>query len=212
MAYCNWENSSAINQRYHDEEWGVPSHDDRRQFEHLSMEVMQCGLSWDLIIRRRDVLRRCFDNFDFEKIAMYDEADIQRIMATEGMIRSRRKIEAIVNNAQRFLEIRREFGSFCSYIWGYSDGKTILYNKHAEGYIPASNGLSAAISKNLKARGFKFLGPVVIYSHLQSSGIINDHDKNRPCYSAINAAHPTVFKRRYLEKDVHFYGEGFKTT
>ena len=206
MGFCNWENTSSINQRYHDEEWGRPSHDDYHQFEHLSMEVMQCGLSWDLVIRRREILRSCFDHFDFEKVAAYNEDDIERILATEGMIRSRRKIEAIINNARCFLNIREEFGSFSAYIWGYSDGKTILYNKHAEGYIPASNGLSEAISTDLKKRGFKFVGPVVIYSHLQSSGIINDHDKDCPCYAAINASNPTVSKHRFLEKDVHFYG------
>ncbi len=206
MAYCNWDRTSQINQRYHDEEWGTPSHDDRRQFEHLSMEVMQCGLSWDLVINRRDVLRSCFSNFDAAAVASFNEQDIDRIMATDGMIKSRRKIEAIINNTRCFLKIQEEFGSFSAYLWKYTDGNVILYNKHAEGYIPASNGLSAAISKDLKARGFKFMGPVVIYSHLQSSGLINDHDKNCPRYAQINAAHPTITKRRFLEKDVRFYG------
>ena len=207
MSYCNWEHTSEANIRYHDEEWGVPVHDDRRQFEHLMMEVMQCGLNWNMMINKREIFRSCFDGFDFDKVAEYGEEDIERILSTEGMIRSRRKIEAVINNARCFKRIREEFGSFEAYLWGYSGGKTILYDKHAEGYIPVSNGLSDKISKDLKKRGFKYMGPVTIYSHLQSSGVINDHDKDCPCYKKINDNYPTIRKRRYLEKDVRYYGK-----
>lgn len=207
MSYCNWEHTSEANIRYHDEEWGVPVHDDRRQFEHLMMEVMQCGLNWNMMINKREIFRSCFDGFDFDRVAEYGEDDIERILSTEGMIRSRRKIEAVISNARCFKRIREEFGSFEAYLWSYSGGKTILYDKHAEGYIPVSNGLSDKISKDLKKRGFKYMGPVTIYSHLQSSGVINDHDKDCPCYKKINDNYPTIRKRRYIEKDVRYYGK-----
>ena len=207
MSYCNWEHTSEANIRYHDEEWGIPVHDDRRQFEHLMMEVMQCGLNWNMMINKREIFRSCFDGFDYDRVAEYGEKDIERILSTEGMIRSRRKIEAVINNARCFKKIREEFGSFEVYLWGYSGGKTILYDKHEEGYIPVSNGLSEKISRDLRKRGFKYVGPVTIYSHLQSSGVINDHDKDCPCYKKINDNYPTVRKRRYLEKDVRYYGK-----
>ena len=207
MSYCNWEHTSEANIRYHDEEWGVPVHDDRRQFEHLMMEVMQCGLNWNMMINKREIFRSCFDGFDYDKVAEYGEEDIKRILSTEGMIRSRRKIVAVISNARCFKKIREEFGSFEAYLWGYSGGKTILYDKHAEGYIPVSNGLSEKISRDLRKRGFKYVGPVTIYSHLQSSGVINDHDKDCPCYKRINDSYPTIRKRRYLEKDVRYFGK-----
>jgi len=203
MSYCNWEHTSLLNQKYHDTEWGVPVHDDRKQFEYLMMEVMQCGLSWDLMINKRDIFRKCFDNFNFDKIAFYSNKDIERILNTDGMIKSPRKINAIINNAKCFQQIRKEFGSFCNYIWAYSDNKTILYDKHNAGYIPVSNGLSDRISKDLKHRGFKYLGSITIYSHLQACGIINDHDENCPRFSYINKRTQTVHKKRLQEKDVH---------
>ena len=207
MSYCNWENTSEKNRKYHDEEWGIPVHDDRMQFEYLMLEVMQCGLNWDLMINKREIFRKCFDNFEYDKIANYGESEIERIMNTEGMIKSRRKIEAIINNAKHFLEIREEYGSFTEYLWKNSDNKTILYDRHSEGYIPVSNGLSDKIAKELKKRGFKFLGTITVYSHLQAAGIINDHDKNCPRYKYINSNYPTVKKRRFLEKGVIFFGD-----
>ena len=200
MSYCDWGETSKINIKYHDEEWGVPIYDDRAQFEYLMMEVMQCGLNWNMIINKREIFRSCFDNFNYELISKYDEAKIEKIMNTEGMIKSRRKIDAVIHNAKCFLKIRDEFGSFSNYLWGYSDFKTILYEKHESGYIPTSNGLSDKISKDLKKRGFKFLGSITIYSHLQASGIINDHDKNCPRYSFINSNYETIRKKRYLEE------------
>ena len=207
MSYCRWDYTSAENRRYHDTEWGVPLHDDRGQFEFLAMEAMQCGLSWGLIISRREVLRACFDHFDYDKVAAYTGDDVERIMHTEGMIRARRKIEAIISNARAFQKIRVEFGTFSDYLWAFSGGNSILYNKHADGWIPASNGLSEKISRDLKKRGFKFVGPVVIYSHLQACGIINDHDRSCPCYRKLIETYPTVEKRRYLEKNVAYYGD-----
>ena len=205
MSYCNWDKTSALNIEYHDKEWGIPVHDDRTQFEYLMMEVMQCGLNWQMMINKREIFRRCFDNFDFDKIAAYTEEDVHRIMNTEGMIKSPRKIAAIINNAKCLQKIRAEFGSFDAYLWSYSGGKTILYDKHGDGYIPASNGLSAKISKDLKKRGFKYMGDITIYSHLQACGMINDHDKNCPRYQYINAHFPTVRKHREAEKQVQCF-------
>ena len=206
MSYCDWDTTDELCLRYHDEEWGVPVHDDRTQFEYLSLEVMQCGLNWTMMLHKREVMRTCFAGFDFDAVAGFGPDDVERILATPGVIRSRRKVEAIINNAQRFLGVRAEFGSFSAYLWGFSDNKTILYHKHAQGYIPVSNGLSAKISRDLKRRGFKYLGPVVVYSHLQACGIINDHAEDCPRYRAINDAHPTVERRRYLERDIRHYG------
>lgn len=206
MSYCNWGHSTALNQTYHDQEWGIPVHDDKKQFEYLMMEALQCGLSWSIVLNKREVLRRCFNNFDYDQVAQYKVEDVARIMATDGMIKSRRKIEAIINNAKCFQQIRQEYGSFCHYIWNYTEGKTIIYDKHSEGYIPVSNGLSDKISKDLKRRGFKFLGTVTVYSHLQAAGLINDHDKHCPRYQYINNHFPTIVKHRDKEKDVTYFG------
>ena len=206
MSYCNWDLTSELNRKYHDEEWGIPVYDDRKQFEYLMMEVMQCGLNWDMMINKREIFRKCFDNFEYDLIAEYNEKDIQRILNTKGMIKSQRKIEAVINNSKCFQKIREEFGSFCKYLWAYSDNKTILYDKHELGYIPVSNGLSDKISKDLKKRGFKFIGTITVYSHLQAAGIINDHDINCPRYQYINFKFPTVKKRRFKEKNVFYFG------
>ena len=206
MSYCNWEHTSDLNIKYHDEEWGIPLHDDTHQFEFLSLEVLQCGLNWNIIINKREIFRTCFHGFDFTKIALYTENDIKRIMLTEGMIKSPKKISAIINNAQCFKQIINQFGSFDSYLWGFSNHKTILYKKHAQGFIPVSNGLSENISRNLKKRGFKFLGPITIYSHLQACGIINDHDQNCPRFTYINAHFPTICQNPDHEVGVHNFG------
>ena len=137
--------------------------------------MMKNGVFLCMMIQKREIFRKCFDNFNFDKVAVYGEEDIQRIMETEGMIRSRRKIEAVIHNARCFQEISREFGSFSDYIWGFTEGKTYLYNGHQKGQIPARNGLSDRVSKDLKKRGLKYMGSVTVYSHLQACGIINDH-------------------------------------
>lgn len=200
MAYCDWRNTSELNKKYHDEEWGIPVYDDRMQFEYLMLEVMQCGLNWNIIINKREIFRNCFDNFDYDLIAKYSDKDIERILNTDGMIKSKRKVDAIINNAICFQQIRKEYGSFSKYLWAYSDNKTILYEKHETGQIPTCNELSDKIAKDLKKRGFKFLGSITVYAHLQAAGIINDHDKNCPRYKYINTKYPTVKKKRYLEK------------
>ena len=178
----------------------VPFHDDRKQFEFLMMEVMQCGLNWNMMIKKREIFRDCFDDFDYDRIAAYDDTDVERIMNTEGMIRSESKIRAVISNARCFQNIREEIGSFDEYLWGYSDGKTILYTGHEKGQIPVSNALSDRISKDLKKRGLKYLGTVTVYSHLQACGIICDHDKECPCYDRIVNNYPTIRKRGDGEK------------
>ncbi|MBQ1356272.1 MAG: DNA-3-methyladenine glycosylase I [Solobacterium sp.] len=192
MGHCDRVFRDDLNRDYHDNEWGIPVHDDRHMFEHLTMECLQCGLSWGLMMKKREIFRACFDNFDYDRIAVYDDSDVQRILSTPGMIRSEPKIRAIINNARCYRDVRAEYGSFCDYLWGYTDGNTILYDGHGEGHIPARNGLSERISADLKKRGFKFVGPVTIYSHLQACGIINDHASDCPCYHRINSSHPTI--------------------
>lgn len=189
---CSWP-TTPLYQSYHDHEWGRPIHDDQRQFEHLCLESLQCGLSWLTILNKREVIRQCFNHFDVDAVAQYTEIDIERIMSTEGMLKSRKKTEAIINNAKAFQRIQAEFGSFCNYIWAFTNYKTIIYENHPEGNVPAKNELSTRISKDLKKRGFKFVGPVTIYSHLQASGLINDHGKDCPCFDEINKENPVVY-------------------
>lgn len=199
MERCTWCLCNEKMIKYHDEEWGVPLHDDRKQFEFLMMEAMQCGLNWNMMIQKREIFRECFDGFDYQKVACYTETDIKRIMETEGMIRSRGKIEAVIHNAGCFMKVREEFGTFSDYLWKFSKGKIILYIGHQKGSIPAKNSLSDAISKDLKKRGFKYLGSVTVYSHLQACGIINDHTEECFRYQEVMEKSPTVRKRRDKE-------------
>jgi len=199
MSYCDWFQQTERDKIYY-EEWGTPLHDDKMQFEYLSLEVMQCGLSFSLVFERRKILRNCLDDFDYDKVASHQEEDIQRILSTPLMIHSDKKIRAIVSNAKAFQKIREEYGTFSSYLWGYSDNKTILYEGHETGDIPASNALSKKISKDLKKRGFLFLGPTVISSHLQACGINNDHGEDCPRRQYIIDHYPCIKKKRYGEK------------
>ena len=193
MNRCPWCLINELETKYHDEEWGVPVHDDGKQFEYLMMEVMQCGLSWDTVLKKREIFRACFDRFDFDKVAAYSEEDVERIMNTPGMIRSRRKIEAVIGNARIVQQIREEFGSFSDYLWSYTGGKTLLYKGHELGHIPASNTLSEKISRDLKKRGMKYLGPVTVYAHLQACGMINDHQKDCDCYRRLIEEYPVEY-------------------
>ena len=179
MEKCAWCLDGGLNETYHDREWGDPLHDDRKQFEFLMIEVMQCGLSWTLMLKKRQTFRKCFDNFDYEKIALYDETKIRSIMETPDMIKSIRKIQAVIANARAFIKIREEFGSFDEFLWSYSDHKILVYSRHREKWV-ARNELSDEIAKELKKRGFKYLGSVTVYSHLQACGMINDHEER--CY------------------------------
>ena len=199
MSGCSWCLINEKMKKYHDTEWGVPVYDDRKQFEFLMMEVMQCGLNWNMMLQKRDVFRKCFDGFDFDKVAAYTETDVERIFNTEGMIRSERKINAVIHNAKCFHAVREEFGSFSEYIWNYTDGKMVLYTGHEKGNVPAKNGLSDKIAKDLKKRGFKYLGSVTVYAHLQASGMVNDHGEECVQYRKLIEKYPTVTRRRYKE-------------
>lgn len=185
MNRCKWCCDGGIAQKYHDEEWGIPLHDDKRHFEYLLLEVMQCGLSWMLMLKKREIFRECFKDFEVKAVAQLGEADIEQMLQAEGMIKSRRKIDAIINNAKCFLAVIEEFGSFDTYIWSFSDNQTLVYRKHHEGESEARNELSDLLSKDLKKRGFKYLGSITVYSHLQACGIINDHEPQCWMYEEI---------------------------
>lgn len=176
MTRCGWCCDGGRMQEYHDNEWGIPLHDDTKHFEYLLMEAMQCGLSWSLMLKKRSIFRQCFAEFDMDAVAAFDEADVTRILSTEGMIRSAPKIRAIIGNAAAFQRIIAEWGSFDRYIWSFSDGKTMVYRSHQRGQYETRNELSDRLAKDMKKRGFKYLGSVTLYSHLQACGIINDHE------------------------------------
>ena len=179
---CHWCLGDELLLRYHDEEWGQPVHSDRMHFEYLTLEVMQCGLNWMMMLKKRDVFRQCFDGFDCGRVAAYDEGKIEEILAFPGMIRSERKVRAVIGNARRFLEVAAEFGSFDRYLWGFSDGRSVLY-RDREHY--ATSRLSDEISRDLKKRGFKFLGSITVYAHLETCGIVNDHSETCWKYAAL---------------------------
>jgi len=160
---------------YHDEEWGVPVHDDVTLFEFLMLEGFQAGLSWQTILRKRENFRKAFDGFDFNKIAKYDKRKIDSLLKNEGIIRNRLKIEGAVANARAFLRVREEFGTFDKYIWGFVNSKAIQNNFKSLDELPAATGLAGLISKDLKKRGFKFVGPTIVYAHMQATGMVNDH-------------------------------------
>lgn len=172
---CTWAENDPLSRKYHDEEWCVPTHDDRVHFEFLVLEAMQCGLSWITVLRKRAAMEKAFDGFDYKKIAHYDEAKILELLENPEIIRSRRKIEGMISNARLFLEIQEQEGSFDHYLWSFVDGKVQKYPP--EERSQPSNALSETISKDLKKRGFKFMGSVVVYSFLQAVGVIDDHEE-----------------------------------
>lgn len=160
---------------YHDEEWGVPVHDDGIIFEFLTLESAQAGLSWYTILRKRENYRRAFAGFDPEKVARYDDRKLEALLKDPGIIRNRRKVEAAINNARRFLEVRDAFGSFDAYIWRFVDGRPIVNEIRSMADFPARSPESEAVSKDMKKRGFRFVGPIILYSHMQATGLVNDH-------------------------------------
>jgi len=160
---------------HHDDEWGWPSHDDRHLFEMLTLEGAQAGLSWSTILHKRDGYRRAFAGFDPAKVARFDAKDVERLLADPGIVRNRLKVESTVNNAARVLEVQRELGSLDAYLWSFVDGRPIVNNFRSLSDLPAETDLSKAISKDLKRRGFRFIGPTVIYAFMQSVGMVDDH-------------------------------------
>jgi DNA-3-methyladenine glycosylase I len=173
---CEWCGNDPLYVKYHDEEWGKPVHDDRTMFEFLILEGAQAGLSWITILRKRENYRNAFAGFNPKKVATFTEIDEERLMNDAGIIRNRRKIKAAISNAKLFLEIQKEFGSFCNYLWGFlPQGKPIVNHYDSWKNIPPTSELSDKISADMKKRGFKFFGSTICYSHLQATGLVNDH-------------------------------------
>ena len=175
---CGWCGTDPLYMEYHDKEWGVPVYDDERLFEFLILETFQAGLSWITVLRKRENFREAFDNFDYKKIAIYSEDKFEELIQNAGIIRNKLKVRATISNASVFMKIQQEFGSFSKYIWGFVDGKPIKNNCKSMSDIPATTELSNIISKDLKKRGFKFVGSTVIYAHMQATGMVNDHIKD----------------------------------
>jgi len=169
---CGWARGELMTE-YHDREWGVPTHDDRRHFEFLVLEGAQAGLSWDTILRRRDGYRRAFAGFDAAKVARFDARRVQRLLADPGIIRNRLKINAAIRNARLFLDVQREFGDFDTYIRGFAPGRSRAPRRLSD--IPAQTAEAVTLSKDLRRRGFTFVGPVIMYAHMQAVGVVNDH-------------------------------------
>ncbi|HEX9570758.1 MAG TPA: DNA-3-methyladenine glycosylase I [Burkholderiales bacterium] len=172
---CPWCLGSERYLRYHDEEWGVPVHDDRRLFEFLILEGAQAGLSWSTILYKRDNYRRAFARFDPEKVARFGAREVKKLLADAGIVRNRLKIESAIGNARAFLEVRREFGSFDAYLWDFVDGRPLQSRRRGMREVPTRTPLSDALSKDLKGRGFRFVGSTIVYAFMQAVGVVNDH-------------------------------------
>ena len=187
LTRCWGEADDPLMRDYHDFEWGTPVHDDRKIFEFLVLEGMQAGLSWSLVLKKRENFRRAFKGFDPEKVARFTDRDLRRLLGDAGIIRNRLKILGAINNAKRFLEVGKEFGSFDRYIWGFVGGRPLRSGLRSFADMPARTALSDAISKDLNVRGFRFVGSTVVYSHMQATGMVNDHLVT--CFRYKNPAH-----------------------
>ncbi|HXZ23166.1 MAG TPA: DNA-3-methyladenine glycosylase I [Methanomassiliicoccales archaeon] len=183
---CDWGDHAEMKQ-YHDEEWGRPEHDDKKLYEHLMLDVFQAGLNWLMIMRKRDAFREAFDGFDPAIVAKYGNAKVEKLMRTEGIVRNRAKIEAAIVNAKALLEVQKEFGSFDKYVWGFVGGKPVHNKWKSLNEIPSSTKVAEQMSEDLKSRGFKFVGPTVVYSFMQASGIVNDHILGCEQHEAVKA-------------------------
>ncbi|MCL1797287.1 MAG: DNA-3-methyladenine glycosylase I [Eggerthellaceae bacterium] len=179
---CLWAENDEKMAKYHDGVWGKPEHDDQKLFAKLCLDLMQAGLTWRMILYKQEGFERAFDNFDIETITRYDEAKFEQLMQDAGIVRNRLKIRAIINNAQRTLEVQKEFGSLDAYIWSFTKGEVVKNQWQALEEIPSSSPLSDTISKDLKKRGFKFVGTTIVYAYLQAIGVINDHVTSCFCY------------------------------
>src|SRR5690606_4454409 len=175
MKRCDWVSTDELYINYHDNEWGKPVYDDATIFEFLVLESFQAGLSWITILKKREHFRDAFDQFDYKKIAYYSEEKVDALMQNAGIVRNRLKILATINNAQRFLEVQKEFGTFSAYIWSFVGGKPLVNSFKSIKEVPATTEISDVLSKDLKKRGFKFLGSTVVYAHMQATGMVNDH-------------------------------------
>ena len=183
---CKWAEGVSLDYiRYHDEEWGVPAYDDRTQFEFLILEGAQAGLSWSTILNKREGYRKLFADFDPEKVARFTKKRVEKLLLDPAIVRNRLKVESAVSNARAFLKVQKEFGSFSEYIWGFVDGKPIQNKFRKDSDVPATSPESDALSKDLKKRGFRFVGSTIIYAHMQATGMVNDHVtscfRHKPC-------------------------------
>ena len=172
---CPWPATDPLYIDYHDHEWGVPVHNERKHFEFLVLETMQAGLSWYIILKKRENFRKAFDGFNPKRVAKYNERKIQSLLKDSGIVRNQLKIRAAVHNAKCFLEVQKEFGSFDAYLWRFVNGKPVMNSWTRLSQLPPSTALSDRVSKDLKSRGFKFTGTTVVYAHLQAVGVVNDH-------------------------------------
>ena len=186
-ARCNWCLGDELYLDYHDREWGAPLYDDRKLFEFLVLEGAQAGLSWITVLKKRAAYRRAFDDFDYMQVAEYDERKVKSLLANPGIIRNELKIRSAIRNARAFIRVREEFGSFDNYIWDFVDGKPIQNAWKHVSQIPAETPLSNKISRDLKQRGFNFVGPTIIYAHMQATGMVNDHTTDCFRYREIKA-------------------------
>ena len=175
---CAWCEKDDLYRDYHDNEWGKPVYDDDKLFEFLILETFQAGLSWYTVLAKRENFRKAFDNFDYKKISKYDDSKVETLLQNEGIIRNKLKVKATISNAIAFMEVQKEFGTFSKYIWNFVDGKPIHNKPKTLKDVPATTPLSDAISKDLKKRGFKFVGSTVMYAHMQATGMVNDHVEN----------------------------------
>ena len=183
---CAWCVGKPLYEQYHDEEWGRPVYDDAKQFEFLVLESAQAGLSWWTILQRRDGYRKAFANFDYKKVAKFDEAKVEKLMLDASIIRNRAKITSTINNAKRFMEVQKEFGSFSNYIWSFVGGKPLVHPRKALKEVPATTPESDALAKDMKKRGFQFLGSTTLYAHMQATGLVNDHVVDCHCYKIVS--------------------------
>ncbi len=172
---CAWPGADKLMQQYHDEEWGVPNHDDRKWFEYITLDAFQAGLSWAIVLKKRENFRKAFDNFNPKQIAGYNQIKINELIQNAGIIRNKLKINATISNAKAFLKIQQEFGSFDNYIWRFVEGKSIINQWEIIADLPASTPESDIVSQDLKSRGFKFVGTTICYAFMQSAGMVNDH-------------------------------------
>lgn len=187
---CAWAGNDPVYHRYHDKEWGVPLHNDKKLFEFLILEGMQAGLSWITILKKRDAFRKAFDNFDYNKVANYNKAKTEKLMQDAGIIRNRLKINGAVKNAQAYLRVREEFGTFNKYLWSFVDFTPIQNSRKSLKDVPAKTELAEKLSKDLKKRGFTFVGPTIVYAMMQATGMVNDHTTDCFRYAEVKKLAP----------------------
>ena len=187
---CQWSRGDELYRRYHDEEWGVPLHDDRMLFEFLVLEGAQAGLSWITVLKKRLAYRAAFDDFDYARVAQYDDDKVSSLLENPGIIRNKLKIRSAIRNAGAFIRVREEFGTFNDYIWGFVDGRPVQNAWPDLSRVPAETPLSRKISRDLKRRGFNFVGPTIVYAHMQATGMVNDHTTDCFRYGEVQALVP----------------------